>query len=408
MSADHRPPGTDVVDIFFSIHIVETSPLCTLNKNRVAANTDTGGLAITRVSGLFYRLVGQGTGTGHDTHFARQVDANRRNTLVNLAGLLASIILIATTGGDAGLAAITTSQALVQQSSLRHSRAREAEADRLGIRTLANAGKDPRAMAHMFEHLARINRYAGERVPEFLLTHPVSQSRVADSYNQASHYPDKTFDQSLDYQLMKTRVMVQEEENPENSVKRMQQFLKTAEDIQKTARQYGLVLALTRANRLQEATSYLLPLLAEYPGKIAFVLARTDINVAAENYLAAIALLKEHLKLNPDNYPLTMQYAEVLLKLNRPLEAEELLERLTATRPGDVELWYLLAETYGLANNIPGVHQARAEFFVLVGNLDQAVEQLGFALPLVADNFQITARITERLQEIHKLRKKNL
>jgi predicted Zn-dependent protease len=116
--------------------------------------------------------------------------------------------------------------------------------------------------------------------------------------------------------------------------------------------------------------------------------------------------LNEHLKINPENYPLTMQYAEVLLKLNRASQAEELLERLTATRPGDVELWYLLAETYGLANNIPGVHQARAEFFVLTGNLDQAVEQLGFALPLVADNFQITARITERIQDIHKLRQR--
>lgn len=337
-------------------------------------------------------------------HFARQVDASRRNTLVNLAGLLATVILIATTGGDAGLAAITTSQALSQQSMLRHSRAREAEADRVGILTLVEADKDPRAMAYMFEHLLRINRYAGERVPEFLLTHPVTQARIADSYNQASQYPVKTFDRSLDFQLMKTRVTVFQEENSANSIKRLQQRLATAEHIQKIAVQYGLVLAFTEAERLQEASSYLQPLLAEMPGKIAFILAQTEIDFAAESYLEAISLLEKHLKINPDNYPLTMQYALALLKTNRADQAEHFLEKLTASRPGDADLWYLLAETYGLANNIPGVHQARAEFFMLNGNLDQAVKQLGFALPLVADNFQITARINQRLLDIHKLR----
>jgi len=341
-------------------------------------------------------------------HFARQIDVNRRSTLVNLAGLLASVILIATTGGDAGLAAITTSQALAQQSALRHSRGREAEADRVGIYTLAEAGKDPRAMAYMFEQLVRINRYAGERIPEFLLTHPVTQSRIADSYNQTSHYPVKIFEQNLDYQLMKARVMVWVEDDPAISIARLQQFLDTAEHIQKVAAQYGLVLALTHANRPQQATSYLRPLLTEFPGKITFILAQTEIDFTAQNYKQAVALLEEHLKLNPDNYPLTMQYAEALLQIDRADRAEDLLEKLAATRPTDADLWYLLAETYGLANNIPGVHQARAEFFMLNGNLDQAVKQLGFALPLVADNFQLTERIKQRLLDIHDLRKKKL
>ena len=114
-------------------------------------------------------------------------------------------------------------------------------------------------------------------------------------------------------------------------------------------------------------------------------------------------MLEKHLKINPDNFPLTMQYAEALLKVDKPDQAEYVLEKLTATRPTDPDVWYLLAETYGLADNIPGVHQARAEFFLLTGRLDQAAKQLSFALPLVVDNFQITARINERLLDISKL-----
>ena len=83
--------------------------------------------------------------------------------------------------------------------------------------------------------------------------------------------------------------------------------------------------------------------------------------------------------------------------------AAETLLVMTTLRPNDVDVWYLLAEAYGLASDIVGVHQARAEYFVLVGNFDQAIKQLGFASPLVRNNFQETARIQQRIEEIHAL-----
>ena len=99
-----------------------------------------------------------------------------------------------------------------------------------------------------------------------------------------------------------------------------------------------------------------------------------------------------------------MAYAETLISADRPKDAEEILLALSVERKNDEHLWYLLAEAYGLANDIPGVHQARAEFFVLVGNFDQAIKQLGFALPLVLGNFQQDAKITQRIEEIWKLK----
>ena len=50
------------------------------------------------------------------------------------------------------------------------------------------------------------------------------------------------------------------------------------------------------------------------------------------------------------------------------------------------------------------MHEARAEFFVLNGNFDQAIKQLGYALPLVRNNFQQTARIRQRLEEIWEMK----
>jgi predicted Zn-dependent protease len=99
-----------------------------------------------------------------------------------------------------------------------------------------------------------------------------------------------------------------------------------------------------------------------------------------------------------------MSYAETLIKANRPAEAESVLLALANDRKNDEQIWYLLAEAFGLANNIPGVHWARAEFFVLNGNFDQAIKQLGYALPLVRSNFQQEAKIKQRMEEIWALR----
>ena len=104
--------------------------------------------------------------------------------------------------------------------------------------------------------------------------------------------------------------------------------------------------------------------------------------------------------MSPNNYPLSATYAQTLLAASKPVAALKVLAALSVRRPNDEYVWYLLAEAYGLANNIPGVHEARAEFFVLNANYDQAIKQLGYALPLVRHNFQHTARIKQRLEDI--------
>jgi predicted Zn-dependent protease len=63
-------------------------------------------------------------------HYARSVENARKSAVPALAGLLASVVLMATTGGDAGLAALSASQGMSEQMKLSFSRSREAEADR--------------------------------------------------------------------------------------------------------------------------------------------------------------------------------------------------------------------------------------------------------------------------------------
>ncbi len=335
-------------------------------------------------------------------HFARRVAEGKKGSAINIAGLLAAVILAATAGGDAALAAITSSRGLAQNQSLKYSRDREAEADRIGIYTLDNASMDPRAMAYMFERLQQTSRYStGNNIPEFLRTHPVTNDRITDSYNQTQSYPKKQFPLTLDYQMMRARASAITTENPQEEAKRFEdEVKKTTNPIQKTANRYGLAITLTNSQEFDKARTQVVRLRDQYPLNIPIRIAEAEIYTHAQQPEIALDLLKEALKVSPNNYPLSVTYAQTFIAARKSHAALEVLIPLSVDRPNDEYIWYLLAEAYGLANDIPGVHESRAEFFVLNGNYDQAIKQLGYALPLVRHNFQKTARIKQRLEDI--------
>src|SRR5690606_29911373 len=68
-------------------------------------------------------------------------------------------------------------------------------------------GIDPRAMPEMFEAMLRSNRF-GQYVPEYLRTHPLRQSRIADARNRAEQYPPRAYREDVEYYFMKSRVML--------------------------------------------------------------------------------------------------------------------------------------------------------------------------------------------------------
>jgi predicted Zn-dependent protease len=337
-------------------------------------------------------------------HFARRSEASRKASVASTAGMLAGIILLATTGADAGIAAISASQGVAQSELLRYSRSREKEADLVGIDILEAAGLDPNAMAYMFERLSRAQRFSGRDIPEFLSTHPVTKDRIADSISKSSTIPTVEVPESLDYHLMRARAQVIVSDNAAVTVAQMKARLNHTDPIKQTAATYGLALAQMQAGNLDDSMQSILGLQFSHPRKLAFVLAEAELHLTALRFEDARDVLAEALKVTPRNFPLTMAYADALMKSGNPELAAEKLTLLSLERPNDQFVWYILAEAQGLSNNIVGVHEARAEYFVRVGNFDQAIKQLGFATPMVRNNFQQSAKIKQRIEQIFALK----
>ncbi|WP_079202661.1 M48 family metalloprotease [Pseudomonas sp. CC6-YY-74] len=330
-------------------------------------------------------------------HFARGLEAQQRMQLPLMAAMLAGIVAAAAGAGDVGIAAIASTQAAAIQEQRRFSRQNEQEADRIGLVNLEKAGYDPRAMPSMFERLMRQYRY-DRKPPEFLLTHPVSESRIADTRNRAAQTKAGGVTDSARYQLMRARVQLIYEDTPGLAAKRFRALLDETPKLE--AARYGLALAQIKSGQHQKARESLQLLLQSAPDNIPYNLAQIELDSASGHLPEAQSRIERLMSNYPNNYPLQQARIDVLMKQARPQDAERALDDLLKSRAKDPDVWYQVAEARGLSGNTIGLHQARAEYFALVGDYDEAIEQLDFAKRRATNNFPLASRIDARQREL--------
>ena len=290
-----------------------------------------------------------------------------------------------------------TTQAAALQEQRRFSRQNEQEADRIGLVNLEKAGFDPRAMPSMFERLMRQYRY-DRKPPEFLLTHPVSESRIADTRNRAEQYTATGATDSVRYQLMRARVQLIYEETPGIAAKRFRSMLDENPNME--AARYGLAIAQLKSGQYKQARESLQPLLNISPNDVTYNLAQVELDMASNRLADAQSRITRLLTLYPSNYPVNQAHIDLLMKQVRTQEAERALDEMLKSRGKDPDVWYQVAEVRGLSGNTIGLHQARGEFFALVGDYKQALEQLDFAKRRASNNFQLASRIDARQHEL--------
>lgn len=336
-------------------------------------------------------------------HYARQIEAQKNAAVPTLAGLLAGILLAASGSADAGMAAITATQAAALDNRLRFSRLYEQEADRVGMKTMVDAGRNPEAAAEMFEIMLREARFS-RSPPEFLSTHPVTESRISDARNRAMQLnTEREYPDNLEFQLMAARVKLHYSATPQEAAKRFRSEIQ-GETNSREASQYGLVLALTAAGDIDQAREAMAPLLENRPDSLIYALADAQIDARAKDYNKALNALNRLLKQYPDDHGVNIQFAEVLMEAGEHDLSRRVLERYVRTYDDNDYAWYLLAEVQGLLGNILEVHKARAEYFILNGIYDSAETQLRNALRMVEPDSPEAARLEQRLVTVRELR----
>jgi predicted Zn-dependent protease len=328
-------------------------------------------------------------------HIARRFEAASQMTIPTLAALAAAILL-ASQSGQAGAAAIAATQAGAIQLQIDFTRANEAEADRVGVSALAAAGFDPRSMPAFFERLQKSAQYA-RRPPEFLSTHPVTESRIADTRARAEQYAYRPQPDSLAFKMVRAKVQAISAENPIQAQRDFERILAGSQGTAATAARYGQALAMKRAGRLEPALAEMRALAQAYPDNVALRSERAQLEQATGQTAKALELFREGLAVVPQDRVLTFGYVDALLKAGRAREARDVLVAYGKNRDPGPNYYRLLARSQELAGNLLEAHLAMAEYQYEMGQIQQAVEHLERARKEAGDDFYAASRIDARL-----------
>lgn len=337
-------------------------------------------------------------------HLARSAEASSQNGLISTAAMVAAILVgaAAGAGGDAISAAVAVAQGSAAQSRINFTRANEYEADRVGIRFLADAGFDPMAMPAFFETMSRRTAAAGSQVPEFFRTHPVTSNRIAESRERALSIGPRQVPSSQNYFLAKARAQVLAHESAVVAVKRIEATISGHPSESPDATQYGYSLALLRAGEATRAVPIMDELLSRDEEMVAYHTLAAQVNLAAGKRDRGMALFDEAYRLFPRNVPLTMAYANALMEVKDPKRAHEVMLDLVNNVRYNEDQIRLLALAASSEGDDANAHYYMSEFHVLRGELFMAVDQLKLALasPRIHD-YQIS-RAEARMEQIRE------
>ncbi len=337
-------------------------------------------------------------------HIARYIESSAQTSLVTTAAMVAALLLGAAGGsGDSVSAAMAVAQGVAVQQQINFTRANEYEADRVGMGVLASAGFDPQGMPGFFGTMARRSGSTPGRIPEFLRTHPVTSTRIAEAQNRAAKLAPAQPVDSVNYALAKARLAVLTARQSGDPLDYFEGILgdrplSEAPD----AVQYGYSMALLRAGQSNDAIGHFQSLLDRSEGVIAYHSALGQAQLAAGDTEGAMATFARAIELFPRNVPLTMRYSEALVQAGDPGRAHELmLDLVNNVRYTSSQVRLLAVAANGAGDNADA-HYYMSEVHVLDGELMLAINQLEFALASPALDDVQRARFQARLDELRE------
>ncbi|NRB70574.1 MAG: M48 family metallopeptidase [Xanthomonadales bacterium] len=336
-------------------------------------------------------------------HMFRALENTQNMTIPIALGMLA-LVLAGGGGGEAISGALAGGAALQQQAWINFTRANEAEADRIGIVTLTQAGYDPMGMAEFFERLNRINRPSGEAPPEFLRTHPVTTSRIAEAKARAANMERPETRDGLNFYLAQARLRALYEKEAGPAIYWFRDALEDpATPSQIEAHQYGLSIALQRDRQYAEAEQLLERLLAQRPNHLPFLLQKASLDLAKGQSEQALASLAELHRGFPGNHAIATQYSEALLLDDDPDQARiaaTILREQLQRRDDEPRLYRLLARASALSGDDFNASLALAEYYFRSGEVTEALQQLDMVIARQDLSYYQRSSTDARLEEM--------
>ena len=333
-------------------------------------------------------------------HLARMVAGQQNDSLASMASI-AIAILAARSNPEASQAIMVGTQAQSIQRQLNYTRTHEQEADRIGLDILQKSNFNIHAMPEFLDRLQKATRLLEGNTPGYLRTHPITSERIADIENRVQKQPYRLIPDSLDFQLVRTKLIAAQKSAPD-AVAYFSDALNSQKYGNPVAQRYGLVVALLRNNETERAAHELETLRKLVRNNPMVEALAGQVKRAAKNDGDALEFYRAAVQNFPQHRALIYDYADLLLQSNRAETAVKLLTEQLTRHPSDTRLYDLQARSYAMLGKYLEQHQAQAYSYAWQGNLYAAIEQLELAKQAGGSFYQMST-IESDLRELREM-----
>lgn len=320
--------------------------------------------------------------TAHVTlnHIPRMVMQTSGVPWTNLAIILAGAIAGAATGnGDFIPAAMGAGMARMMQQRAGYTRAKEFEADRVGIQMLAAAHYDPNAMVTFFKELERQRQVRNsDAVFTAYMTHPLPTTRIAEAAERAVDLEQTEVHTSSIYPLMRARARVLQSDRLGKLRDRYHTRIANGEAAAGIV--YGYALTLIRLDEPEKAIEVLQPFARAHPDQIPWQLALARAEASSGHVKRARQRLRQAKNRFTDSKAVKLAYASILLRSDKQARMRNYLLSQPKLLAHSSKAQSILAKGASRQGKLGEAYYRRARSFAMRGAFPQAINQLRSAL----------------------------
>jgi predicted Zn-dependent protease len=313
---------------------------------------------------------------GHLARLREQVAASTTQSIVALllgVGAMVAASKSSSVGaGQAGAAAITAPQAMIESTLLAYVRTQEDSADRAGVKFLTASGQSPKGMYETFKHLADQILYQARYIDPYMQSHPLPADRVRalEGMARASPHWDKKDPPALQarHDLMRAKLLAFMD-RPDTVARRY-----PLGDNSLPAR-YARAIAAYRFYDAQNALAQIDALIQAQPQNAYFYELKGQALLEGGKPAESIAPLRRAVQLAPNPTLIQVMLAQALIASNDRAHAEEalpLLEAVVKREPESPEAYQQMAMAYGRKGDLAHADLASAQSAFMRGDLSAA------------------------------------
>jgi len=335
-------------------------------------------------------------------HISQNIDRSPKLGLATLAGIAAGIFIGAGGAGALGNAVVAGSMAARQSATLAFSREDEIQADQLALEYLYQAGYGGQGLLGSMQKLRSMQWISTEQIPDYLMTHPASEERMAyiDTYLSANPLPEEkrlTIDPD-EFRFVQAAISGK---HGDVQIALASFDARLRSDPQDTISLFGKALALAQQEEYTDAILQLRkalerdafnPTLLREMGRIYFL---------QGNYSQALQTLGGSYRLAPQDTESLYYLARTNMALGNLTQAVEELNAYIEKNPKDPEAHSLLGSTYGMQENLGMAHYHLGKYNQMKGRWKTARIHLQKALPFISDPTQ-KEEIETMLEQVKK------